>query len=286
MTRHDKDRSGKWLIQHFGRWILWLAGLPNVVRWRTVAPEVVVPQRLPDGLLEVYLTGQAEPVLILLELVTYPSEEQESDIGRDIALVLAERRQLPEVLTIVFHPHGNARIEGVQQRKSVLGWTEWQARWRVVELWRLAANDLLATNEVGLVPWVPLTQFDRPVEEVLRECRERIDQQASVAQRESLLAVTHVLTNLRFKDPNLLAIFGGGRTMLELPLLLEIEEKGRLEATQKNLLTILEARFGTLPTGLGDLVRAIRDENQLEMLIRHASVCKDLPAFHEQLPSQ
>ena len=31
--------------------------------------------------------------------------------------------------------------------------------WKVAELWRLVAEELLAAGDVGLVPWVPLTHF-------------------------------------------------------------------------------------------------------------------------------
>ncbi len=33
-----------------------------------------------------------------------------------------------------------------------------RANWRVVELWELSATELLAMNDVGLVPWIPLTR--------------------------------------------------------------------------------------------------------------------------------
>jgi hypothetical protein len=65
---------------------------------------------------------------------------------------------------------------------------QWQ--WRVVELWNVAADDLLAADDVGLIPWVPLTRFVVPPEQMLQICRERIDRQARPTERENLLAVS------------------------------------------------------------------------------------------------
>jgi hypothetical protein len=74
-------------------------------------------------------------------------------------------------------------------------------RWRVVELWNVPAEPVLATADPGLMPWVPLMQSAEPPDVVLRRCREVIDQHATAAEREPLLTVTQVFTALRYKDP-------------------------------------------------------------------------------------
>src|SRR5207245_1654286 len=104
------------------------------------------------------------------------------------------------------------------------GWTSVSVSWRVVELWTLPAEQLLAANDVGLIPWVPLTAFAEPPEEILRRCRERIEQQAPAKERANLLAVSQVLARLRYSDPRLLSLFGGIGTMLEIesPLIQEL----------------------------------------------------------------
>ena len=48
-------------------------------------------------------------------------------------------------------------MTGQTEEQSRLGWTGWEMHWRAVNLWDLSADDLLGMNEVGLVPWVPLT---------------------------------------------------------------------------------------------------------------------------------
>ena len=66
------DRSSKWLIQHHGDSMLWLARVRNIRAWRAAQAEVVQPRRLPDGLLEVRLEDETGDDLFLLEVATYP----------------------------------------------------------------------------------------------------------------------------------------------------------------------------------------------------------------------
>jgi len=47
----DKDKSAKWLIEHHGDAILRLGGVTDLVRWQAAAAELVLPTKLPDGLL-------------------------------------------------------------------------------------------------------------------------------------------------------------------------------------------------------------------------------------------
>jgi len=43
------DKSSKWLVQHHGDSMLWLARVRNVRAWRPAPAEVVQPRRLPMG---------------------------------------------------------------------------------------------------------------------------------------------------------------------------------------------------------------------------------------------
>ena len=47
----DKDKSAKWLIEHHGDAILCLGGVTDLVRWQAAPAELVLPTKLPDGLL-------------------------------------------------------------------------------------------------------------------------------------------------------------------------------------------------------------------------------------------
>jgi hypothetical protein len=149
---------------------------------------------------------------------------------------------------------------------------------RVVEMWKLPADDLLAAGDIGLVPWIPLTQFDAPVERVFQECRHRIDN-APVEERANLLAVTQVLAGLRFHDPVLLNILGGRQAMIESPVLQEL----MAEHGQKYILRLLERRFETVPVDIRERLRAVQDEERLEQLHDQAIVCATLDEFRQVL---
>lgn len=62
--RQDKDRTAKWLLAHHGDAVLRLAGFTDFTSCRAVAAELVAPRRLPDGLLEVTVTGRPEQHLV------------------------------------------------------------------------------------------------------------------------------------------------------------------------------------------------------------------------------
>lgn len=150
------DRSSKWLIQHHGHVILRLGGLQGPFTWQPLQAEVVQPRQLPDGLLEVRIAGRPEACYFILEIESYPDRELAEQILRDLTLVYLNRGVLPEVLVLVLRPKGNVQAVERIEHQSPLQWTQWQARWRVVELWTLSAEECLAIDEVGVIPWVPL----------------------------------------------------------------------------------------------------------------------------------
>ena len=106
---HEYDKSSKWLIQHHGDSILRLAGVRDIVSWQPLPAELVQSRRLPDGLIEVRLHGQAEPDLYVLEIATYPEARVADQVVDDTALVYLDRRVLPEVVVLFLHPRGISR---------------------------------------------------------------------------------------------------------------------------------------------------------------------------------
>jgi hypothetical protein len=196
--RDPFDRSSKWLIGHYAASMLRLGGATGFTSCRTVQAEVVAPKKLPDGLLEVFYPSQEQADLYLVEISTYPEARAEQQAAEDAMLVLLDRGRLPEVLTIVLQPRGELRVGGRRDVASARGWSRLGFTWRVVDLWTLPADELLAANEIGLIPWVPLAHSDRPAEEVLRECRERIDRLAPPGEHGNFLAVIQLLGRLRY----------------------------------------------------------------------------------------
>jgi len=279
--RDDYDRSSKWLIQHHGASILRLGGVRGVRSCRSLQADLVQPRRLPDGLLEVYFDDLTDPDPFIIEIATYPEPRILEQVLRDSMLVYLDRGKLPEVLTLVLHPRGNFQITGTAELQSRRQLSRLLAKWQVVELWRLPAVELLAANDVGLIPWVPLTQFEGPPEIMLQQCREHVEQQASASEQANLLAVTQVLTRLRYNDPQLLTILGGSRIMIESPLIQEIVARAR----HRDITLVLEGRFGSVPPDIAIQLRTVVDEQKLDDLNRMAVHCPDLEAFRTHLKS-
>src|SRR5258708_5506698 len=115
MEWHPFDKGGKWLIQHHGDAIVRLGGLTDVVSWRALQAEVVQPGQLPDGLLEVHLAGQTEPLYVIVELATKAERRLTRQAVRDVLLVYLDRDVLPELVTIILQRRGKYRAEASVQ---------------------------------------------------------------------------------------------------------------------------------------------------------------------------
>jgi hypothetical protein len=297
MAHQPYDRGGKWLIQHHGGSLLKLGGAKRLRSWRAAQAEVVQARQLPDGLLEVEFDREAgaeadpAPGLYVVEIATYPEKRLLEQVARDVASVFLDRGQVPEALTIVLRPHPkwSFQVAGEHELNSPQGWTKWQMSWRVVELWSIPAEQLLAAGDVGMIPWVPLSYIEGPPEPVLRECRARIDAQAPPGERENMLAVTQVLARLRYNDPSVLELFGGRQSMIESPLIQELEAEFTLKATQKamheSILLFLEGRFGPFPEDVRTAVQRVQDASALRAVTVLAARCPDIDAFRDGLPS-
>jgi hypothetical protein len=192
------DGGSKWLLEHQGRSLLTLGGLRDVVSCKSIQSELVHNVQLPDGVLEVRLRGRAEPVLVLIEFCTYPESRTAGQLLDDVMMVAQARKVVPEVLALVLCPKGNAEVPGRHQVQSDLGWTSLAGAWKVQELWKLPAEQMLTTSEVGVVPWVTLMAHDGPPEPLLRRCRDRIDKEGG-DQRGDLLAITQTFMSLKFQ---------------------------------------------------------------------------------------
>lgn len=167
MREQPFDKSSKWMIRHHGRGLLYLGGARDVVRCRALQAELVQPRKLPDGLLEVYFRGRTKPGYVLLEVATYPEKRVADQALDDLKLAEQFLRTLPDLLILVLHPKGKYRVPDRHERRGPLGWSHLAGGWKVVNLWEVSADDLLAAGDVGLIPWVPLTKFDGPPEPLL-----------------------------------------------------------------------------------------------------------------------
>jgi predicted transposase YdaD len=276
------DPSSKWMLEEQGVGILYLAGARSVVSCRARKAEVVQPRKLPDGLLEVRFAGQAGPGLVLVEVATYPEKRVVEQIQDDIRLVRQARGVLPEALVLCLCPRGSYRVPEQGAERSPQGWTAATLKWKVVELWTLSAEELLAAPNVGVVPWVPLARYDGPAEVLLQRCRDRLDREGG-AQQANLLAVTQVFARLHFDKPEWLEILGGRKAMIESPLIQEIVEESERAGRIKATVEFLEARFGAVTPTVTAGLQQVKEEEKLARLTRHAAVCPSLQAFEDAL---
>lgn len=277
------DKSSKWLIEHHGDSILRLAGVRNIEWWRPLQTELVQSRRLPDGLIEAKLHRTAKPARFLVEISTYPYRRLSKQAIEDTLVAYLNREELPEMLTLILHPGGRKRVAGAADLVRPHGWTRLHLEWKVVEMWTIPAADLLAADDLGLIPWVPLAQIEGPPEPIFRECRARIDRAAPPGDRENLLGVTQFLARLNYNDPRLFQALGGRKVMIESPILKELMAENTRKTTQSNILKVLVGRFGRGARALGPALKAIEDDRQLEKLLIQSGRCPDLESFKKLL---
>lgn len=273
------DIGSKWLLHNQGKGALLVGGFKDVRRIEPMPGEIVQNRKYPDGLLRVYLAGERQPHHVLIEVATYSEKRALKQALDDLTLSYQTLDSLPELLMLVLQPKGNFRISGRHEVRSKLGLSRLVAEWKPVELWTLPASEFLASADVGVTPWVPLMQFDGPPEELVGRCAEKIEREAHPKDQADLLAVSELLTGLRFPDPELLRLFGGQQAMFESPLLQQMIAESLHDVIQE----FLKARFGAVPRDTSRLLRDVQNPNQLKKLARVAAKCPDLQAFREAL---
>jgi hypothetical protein len=81
--------------------------------------------------------------------------------------------------------------------------------------------------------------------------------------------------------PELPNLLGGGRAMIESPLLVKL----MAERSHKLILAALKGRFGAVPRDVTKRLSDVLDEEKLTALCQAAATCPDLAAFREALLS-
>jgi hypothetical protein len=178
MARQRFDMGSKWLLHYQGKGALLVGGLKNVRRCQAMPGELVQARKYPDGLLQVFLGREQKPHHVLVEVATYPEKRALKQALDDLTLAYHALGHLPELLMLVLHPKGKFRIGGRHEVHSKVGLSRLTAEWKPVEVWALPAEEFLAQGDVGVIPWVPLMQFDGPPENLLKRCAEKIEREA------------------------------------------------------------------------------------------------------------
>jgi hypothetical protein len=258
-------------------------GITGFTAWRTLQAETVAPRRLPDGLLEVQFPGTDKPVLVLVEIETYPDSDVDRQVLDDLMLIAVDRKVVPEVVSLVLKPKGNLVVSGTVDLASVRGGTRVSGSWPVVRLWEQDADRLLAAGDVGLIPWVPLAHTTLTPEETMARCRDRLLQVPDPGDRAGLTVVTQILAGLAFPNKQFLHLFGGPQMMIDSPVLDEVKAlmyaRAHVRTLQEAILACLEARFGIVSSAQVESLSKVEDAGRLKELVRLAATCADLDAF-------
>jgi len=273
--RFHKDKSERWLLQHQAGSILRLAGITGFTSWTVEESSLIAPRRLPDGLVNVNFPDRENPVAVLIEIESYANKDAERQMFEDLLLARLELGVIPEGICVVLQPKGRVRVREKLLATSEVGTSKLSAQWKVVEVWKLNADELLAQNDLGLIPLVPLAKITGPVEPILRECRKRIERDAPAQQMEAFLVIPHIFAGMVYPTNLLKAIFAGGRPMIESPVLTELEG----EYERRFLLRVLKGEFGKLPDELESQLGRIEKLESLHRLTERVGSCRSLEEF-------
>lgn len=286
--RQDKDRSGKWLLTHHGDAVLRLGGITGFSAWRALQAETVAPRRLPDGLLEVRFPGEDAPTLVLIEIETYPDSDADRQVLDDLMLIAVDRNTVPEVVSLVLKPKGKMTVAGASERVSPRGRVRIGGSWPVVRLWELDAEQLLASPDAGVIPWVPLARTALTPDELMTRCRDRLVQVPDPNDRAGLTAATDIFVGLAFPGRSFFELLRGS-PMFEKVIETAYRESPafrqtlqgvfRREIIRESIVAALEARFGSVPAECAAGLDDVLDDARLKALLRLAATCPDVAAF-------
>jgi hypothetical protein len=284
MERERKDRSANWIIEQHGDSLLRLAKITGFTSWRPAQTVLSFPKQIPDGLLDVTFPERPEPDPFLIEIESYPATETYAQARDDAAMTLLARGKLPDILLVVLFPKGNLATNPEQILRSAHGLSELRLKITVVNMWAVRAEELLAANDIGIIPFVPLTSYQGPPEALLRQCAERIEKQANPREAGNLMAITRVMAEMRYNDVDLLKILGGQpMTMQKIfdasPTIQRVKAEAARQNSRRSILRLLTKRFASVPEELAAHLQTVEDQDKLDTLLDYAVDCANLEAF-------
>ncbi len=195
------DGGSAWLVQHFGRALLGLAGVTLSGGVTALAPKIGVATRVPDGLLQADATDPAAvPELYLLEIATRGETRLPQQMHDDLALSRLALKRVPNGVAFVLWPHAAAGLVERHREESSRGWSSVETRWKVIRCYELDAAAVLVRGEPGLAPIALVAQTTEPAPRLAEQVRQLVDVQVpDGVEQANLLAVCQVFAELRYK---------------------------------------------------------------------------------------
>jgi len=229
----------------------WLAG----VGWPTIGPVRVIDadvSTVTAGADKVLRVEEKPPWLMHLELQAGPDMEL-IDRAHLYNVVLRRRHGAPvrSAIVLLRREADSPRFTGLLEHLDPAG--DWERRWRyrVIRVWQLSAEALLAGG-LGLLPLAPITDdaADR-LEDVVGRMRERLKKETSPTEAATLETSAFLLAGLRYPRERAVELFQGVQGMEESSTYQYVIEKGMEKGKKENLRNNVR-RLGTRRFGAPD----------------------------------
>jgi predicted transposase YdaD len=158
----------------------------------------------------------------------------------------------------------------------------------IVPAWEVDGERIVAGKLPGLYPLLPLMKSVEPEGRILERTQELIMNEIQGRERRADAYVAlKVLAGIKYPLEVVEKILRRRDIMIESPvyeqILKEGREEGREETLKNSVLAVLEARFEVMPQDIEEGVKAVEGLRQLEIILKRASVCKDLAEFRDFL---
>lgn len=210
----NDDPGAKWLLGLEPLESLWyLAGLTNLVECRPLQPDTLVSRRTPDRVFEVRLAGSQHPSLLLVEVSAYPHEGLSKQMEDSILSIRLAYDQTPDALSIVQRPLVSERFSESRTDVGAMGLTSVQTSWKMIQMWEIDAEWLLATKNPTLLPWAVLARRQISLDSLLERIRGLAEQWLDAPlHREEVLTITAMFAHAEAGDEALQVLFGSETT--------------------------------------------------------------------------
>jgi len=166
-------------------------------------------------------------------------------------------------------------------------------RYKIIKLWEIDGNEILDNKEIELYPFIPLMKLKEPESAIKKASNILIEN-----KKEDYFAILSVLTGLYY--PELAKKLLKRRDLMLKSIVYDIIkkegieegiekgiEKGRREGTENakidDVLSVLETRFGIVPTKVEEGVKKIKGTKKLDYILKNAVLVKDLEDFQKIL---